>query len=123
MLGATEVRGLSRILHQPVKVLALASQSAAKVLERRVDVTVDLEAIVVAEVGGRGPDEVRLAGRSVGVAITIPFLDQPKAHAGGQEFSEAAGLDGGLLRQFIERPRPIRQPAEEIQIERGEQGL
>ena len=122
MLSATETPGLFGIVHEPIELGALAAQRLRQAPERRIDLAVDLKAIVVPEVPRRVTDKIGLARGGIGVDIAT-LDEQTEADTRGEEDGQAIGHQPRVAGQLIQRFRSSRQPAEDVEIERREEDL
>src|ERR1700687_2444711 len=123
MLRSDEEILLLRIRKESlVEPLALAPEARTQLEERWVYLLVYLETEVVAVVLRRLARKVRLArGR---VRVGLAFLDhQPEAHQRGHQSQKVVRPDADRLRKAGEILWTARQPGEDVEIERGEQGL
>src|ERR1700687_43881 len=120
--SAEEIRLLRIGKESLVEPLALAPEARTQLEERWVYLLVYLETEVVAVVLRRLARKVRLArGR---VRVGLAFLDhQPEAHQRGHQSQKLVRPDADRLRKAGEILWTARQPGEDVEIERGEQGL
>jgi len=122
VLPAAEAQRLVRILHQAIEVGALTPQRVGQPRERRVDLSIDLKPIVVAEVARRVAHQVGLARGGVGVRVAV-LHEKPEADARGQQDFEALPQETRVGREGIRRLRRARDQPEQVELERGEEHL
>src|SRR6478672_6317581 len=88
----------------------------------RVDLAIDLEPVVVAEVGRRTAHQIPLARRSVSILVVLTN-DQADGRQSHEYCPQPIWSNFSLVYQHLERLLRTGKVPEEIEIERGEQGL